>query len=108
MQIPRSFPLGERSASRESRKAALARFREKKAQRKFTPKVRYAARKKLAEARPRYKGQFVKLEALPARAAPDALGPAAAAAAPASCGAGAQAAAAAAGAAAPAAGTSGA
>jgi hypothetical protein len=49
----------------DSRKAALARFREKKAKSHFAPKVRYHERKKLAEARPRYKGQFVKMEQLP-------------------------------------------
>lgn len=49
----------------ESRKAALARFRAKKARSHFAPKVRYHERKKLAEARPRYKGQFIKVSALP-------------------------------------------
>lgn len=49
----------------EARKAALARFRAKKARSHFAPKVRYHERKKLAEARPRYKGQFIKISALP-------------------------------------------
>jgi hypothetical protein len=65
LQIPAEFPLGQPSASKASRQTALARFREKKAQRLLAPKVRYVARKLLAEARPRYKGQFVKLDALP-------------------------------------------
>lgn len=47
-----------------TRKAALARFRAKKARSHFAPKVRYYERKKLAEARPRYKGQFIKISAL--------------------------------------------
>lgn len=65
LQIPATFPLGPPVASAEARQEALARFRGKKAQRQLTPKVRYVARKKLAEARPRYKGQFIKMDALP-------------------------------------------
>jgi len=54
---------GQASASSTSaaRKLALERFHRKKANRVYTKKVRYEARKKLAEQRPRYKGQFVKL-----------------------------------------------
>lgn len=44
------------------RRAALERFRKKKANRSYAKKVRYQARKKLAEQRPRYKGQFIKME----------------------------------------------
>jgi hypothetical protein len=44
------------------RDAALLRFREKKASRSFTKKIRYTSRKQLAEARPRSKGQFVSVD----------------------------------------------
>lgn len=39
---------------------ALNRFREKKRRRQFRKRVRYHVRKRLAEARPRYKGRFSK------------------------------------------------
>lgn len=45
------------------RQAALERFRKKKANRCFVKKVRYQARKELAQQRPRYKGQFIKMDA---------------------------------------------
>lgn len=47
---------GLHSAERE---AALAKFRQKRKGRCFEKKVRYQSRKKLAEQRPRVKGQFV-------------------------------------------------
>lgn len=45
-----------------NRKAAIHRFREKRKARTFDKKVRYESRKRLAESRPRIKGQFVKAE----------------------------------------------
>lgn len=42
------------------RARALARYREKKSRRCFVKKVRYAARKANADARPRVNGRFVK------------------------------------------------
>jgi CCT motif len=42
------------------RKAAVERFRLKRKERSFHKKVRYESRKRLAESRPRVKGQFVK------------------------------------------------
>lgn len=46
--------------SRAERQEALNRFREKKRRRQFRKRVRYHVRKRLAEARPRYKGRFSK------------------------------------------------
>lgn len=46
-----------RSAQRE---AALTKFRQKRKERCFEKKVRYQSRKKLAEQRPRVRGQFVR------------------------------------------------
>ena len=43
-----------------NRKAALERLREKKKLRCFRKKVRYESRRRLAESRPRVRGQFVK------------------------------------------------
>ncbi|KAL8104881.1 hypothetical protein AgCh_028883 [Apium graveolens] len=42
------------------REAALTKFRMKRKDRCFDKKVRYESRKKLAEQRPRVKGQFVR------------------------------------------------
>lgn len=42
------------------RRAALQRFRNKRANRSFAKKVRYECRKQLADSRPRVKGRFVK------------------------------------------------
>ncbi|GLU02443.1 hypothetical protein SLE2022_196930 [Rubroshorea leprosula] len=47
----------DRAAHRE---AALTKFRQKRKERCFEKKVRYQSRKKLAEQRPRVKGQFVR------------------------------------------------
>lgn len=46
--------------TRQERQEALQRFREKKQRRQFQKRVRYHVRKRLAEARPRYKGRFSK------------------------------------------------
>ncbi|KAL5569204.1 hypothetical protein UlMin_025779 [Ulmus minor] len=43
----------------DQREAALKRFRQKRQERCFEKKVRYQSRKKLAEQRPRIRGQFV-------------------------------------------------
>jgi hypothetical protein len=48
------------STCAERRALAIARFLKKRKERKFEKKVRYASRKRLAEARPRVRGQFVK------------------------------------------------
>ncbi|XP_026438877.1 two-component response regulator-like APRR1 [Papaver somniferum] len=45
----------------ERREAALVKFRQKRKDRCFDKKVRYINRKKLAERRPRVRGQFVRL-----------------------------------------------
>lgn len=46
--------------SREERKEALRRFKEKKRLRTFKKTIRYDIRKRLADTRPRYKGRFSK------------------------------------------------
>ncbi|KAL0056248.1 hypothetical protein WJX82_009232 [Trebouxia sp. C0006] len=43
-----------------NRRAAIAKFREKRKARNFNKKVRYESRRRLAETRPRVRGQFVK------------------------------------------------
>lgn len=56
-----STPIPEETCSRsERRAAALAKFRQKRKERCFDKKVRYVNRKKLAETRPRVRGQFVR------------------------------------------------
>ncbi|RCV07340.1 hypothetical protein SETIT_1G236100v2 [Setaria italica] len=56
-----STPVPEETCSRsERRAAALAKFRQKRKERCFDKKVRYVNRKKLAETRPRVRGQFVR------------------------------------------------
>mmetsp|Transcript_1051 Transcript_1051/g.3014 ORF Transcript_1051/g.3014 Transcript_1051/m.3014 type:complete len:373 (-) Transcript_1051:35-1153(-) len=49
-----------REFKRKTREAALIRFRQKRRERKFGKNIRYDCRKKLADARPRVKGRFVK------------------------------------------------
>ncbi|KAK9806257.1 hypothetical protein WJX72_007465 [[Myrmecia] bisecta] len=49
-----------------NRRAAIIKFREKRKARNFDKKVRYESRRRLAEARPRVRGQFVKAEVLAA------------------------------------------
>lgn len=44
----------------ERREAALNKFRRKRKDRCFEKKIRYVSRKKLAEQRPRIRGQFVR------------------------------------------------
>ena len=46
----------------DRRAKAIARFLKKRKERKFEKKVRYESRQKLAESRPRVRGQFVKLD----------------------------------------------
>lgn len=46
--------------TREERKDALRRFKEKKRMRSFKKTIRYDIRKRLADTRPRYKGRFSK------------------------------------------------
>ncbi|MCO5582848.1 hypothetical protein L7F22_036749 [Adiantum nelumboides] len=56
-------PMLERKLGQaERREAALNKFRLKRKDRCFEKKIRYASRKKLAEQRPRVKGQFVRRE----------------------------------------------
>ncbi|KAG8060283.1 hypothetical protein GUJ93_ZPchr0002g26434 [Zizania palustris] len=56
-----STPMPEETCSRSDRRAAaLAKFRQKRKERCFDKKVRYVNRKKLAETRPRVRGQFVR------------------------------------------------
>lgn len=62
-QINRHIPPSNHSAAEARRLAAVARFKEKRKHRSFAKKVRYESRKKLAEQRPRVRGQFVKIEA---------------------------------------------
>lgn len=52
----------DRSARRE---AALNKFRQKRKERNFEKKVRYQSRKRLAEQRPRIRGQFVRQATFP-------------------------------------------
>ncbi|XP_073363910.1 two-component response regulator-like PRR37 isoform X8 [Aegilops tauschii subsp. strangulata] len=51
---------------RERRVAAVNKFREKRKERNFGKKVRYQSRKRLAEQRPRVRGQFVRQPPPPA------------------------------------------
>eukprot|EP00871_Galdieria_phlegrea_P002284 jgi/Galph1/3056/GphlegSOOS_G1733.1 len=44
------------------REAAVVRFRQKRRERNFANVVRYNCRKKVADARPRYKGRFIKIQ----------------------------------------------
>jgi pseudo-response regulator 1 len=44
----------------DRREAALNKFRQKRKERCFDKKIRYVNRKKLAERRPRVRGQFVR------------------------------------------------
>eukprot|EP00884_Botryococcus_braunii_P018844 jgi/Botrbrau1/5643/Bobra.55_1s0031.1 len=46
-----------------NRRAAIVKFREKRKARNFDKKVRYESRRRLAEQRPRCRGQFVKASA---------------------------------------------
>ena len=56
-----STPIPEERHSRSGRRAAaLAKFRQKRKDRCFDKKVRYVNRKKVAETRPRVRGQFVR------------------------------------------------
>lgn len=53
--------LAKRQATcRVNRARAIAKFKHKRAQRTFDKRVRYVSRKRLAESRPRVRGQFVK------------------------------------------------
>lgn len=49
------------AAQKARREAALKKFKEKRANRCFVKKIRYTSRKQLAEARPRNRGQFVRV-----------------------------------------------
>ncbi|KAL8551132.1 hypothetical protein ACS0TY_000276 [Phlomoides rotata] len=56
-----TFHINEGASHRSlQREAALTKFRQKRKDRCFEKKVRYESRKKLAEQRPRVKGQFVR------------------------------------------------
>lgn len=54
-----------REFKKKTREAALVRFRQKRRERKFGKLIRYDCRKKLADARPRVKGRFVRVKDLP-------------------------------------------
>nr|XP_004235983.1 two-component response regulator-like APRR1 [Solanum lycopersicum] len=67
MPTPHQWPTTGNSPSAEGkwskvdrRKAALLKFRQKRKERCFDKKIRYVNRKKLAERRPRVRGQFVR------------------------------------------------
>ena len=51
-----------REFKKKTREAALVRFRQKRRERKFGKLIRYDCRKKLADARPRIKGRFVRVK----------------------------------------------
>lgn len=56
-----NLPSAEGKGSKvDRRKAALMKFRQKRKERCFDKKIRYVNRKKLAERRPRVRGQFVR------------------------------------------------
>ena len=71
---------GATDEAHHRRALAIKKFREKKKARTFKKKVRYESRKRLAQQRPRIKGQFVRPEVAAAAAAAAAAGAAAAAA----------------------------
>ena len=52
-----------REFKKKTREAALVRFRQKRRERRFGKLIRYDCRKKLADARPRVKGRFVRIKA---------------------------------------------
>lgn len=51
-----------REFKKKTREAALVRFRQKRRERRFGKLIRYDCRKKLADARPRVKGRFVRIK----------------------------------------------
>lgn len=56
-----SMPISEHKLEKsERREAALSKFRQKRKDRCFEKKIRYVSRKRLAEQRPRNRGQFVR------------------------------------------------
>lgn len=55
-----SSPAEGKSIKVDRREAALKKFRQKRKDRCFNKKIRYVNRKKLAEGRPRVRGQFVR------------------------------------------------
>ncbi|MCJ1422505.1 Two-component response regulator-like PRR37 [Sticta canariensis] len=70
MEAVALLQLGEGESGRDNcaanRKAAIVKFREKRKARNFEKKVRYESRRRLAEARPRVRGQFVRADAIAA------------------------------------------
>lgn len=60
-----------REFKKKTREAALVRFRQKRRERRFGKLIRYDCRKKLADARPRVKGRFVRIKAEDAAAVAD-------------------------------------
>ena len=57
---PMQVTPGDTAVWAANRKAALEKLREKKKLRSFRKRVRYESRRRLAESRPRVRGQFVK------------------------------------------------
>lgn len=55
-----SSPAEGKSSKVDRREAALKKFRQKRKDRCFNKKIRYVNRKKVAEGRPRVRGQFVR------------------------------------------------
>lgn len=65
---------GDPAAWTANRKAAIEKFRAKRKLRKYDKCVRYESRRRLAEARPRVRGMFVKASVAAAYAAELAAG----------------------------------
>lgn len=72
---PRQAEGADAAAWAANRKVAIEKFRAKRKLRKYDKCVRYESRRRLAEARPRVRGMFVKAEVAAAHAAEQAARP---------------------------------